>query len=258
MQPKIFELIASRIAVQAGELLLKRFGRSRIAVRKHGNDFATDADLASERFIVRELKKATPHIPILAEEGGGRATDWQKGLVWVVDPLDGTKNFQGGVPAWCVSIALMQDGEPIAGAITVPLTHECYSASRGSGTRLNGKKIQVSDNTNRLNATIMAELPRHDENQTTLMRDIRRVSTLLKSVRRVRVLGAAALELALVARGVADAYLDFSGNTKIWDVAAGIILIREAGGIIDRIRVDQTHHTVQVLASNGKIGSFVC
>lgn len=236
----------------AGTLLLKKFGRSIIAVNKGGNDFATDADLASERLILRALRKVTPTIPVLAEEGGGNSKDWQTGLVWVVDPLDGTKNFQGGVPIWCVSIALLQDGSPVAGAIYVPILDECYVASHGSAATLNGKKIHVSTIKKTSEATIMAELPRIHENHTTITRDVARVVKMLKSTRRVRALGAAAFELALVARGAADAYLDFSGNTKIWDVAAGIVIVRSAGGMIHEMNVNlKKAYTVQVLASNG-------
>lgn len=246
--------IAASTAKKAGRLLRQKFGKSKIAVEKSGWDFATDADLASEKLILNELKKATPKIPVLAEEGGGKALSWKNGYVWIVDPLDGTKNFQGGVPAWCVSIALLKDGKPIAGAIYVPLSDECYAAALGGGCTLNGKRLKVSSNAKTSEAVLMVELPRRYENRATLTQDVAKVSKLLKTVRRVRVLGAAALELALVARGVADAYVDLSGNTRIWDVAAGQLLVTEAGGKITDFREKTGNKAiVSVTATNGKL-----
>jgi len=226
---KAAQKFTEQIARDAGQLLLRHFGKSKIAVQKGCNDFATNADLASEKLIIKAIKKEFPEHAILAEESG--ANTKESDYCWVIDPLDGTRNFQARMPIWCVSIALLKDGEPILGVIYCPVLDELHSARTDGGAWLNGKKLAVSDNASLQNATVIAGIPglcygsQHD-------RAVRKMSKILKNVFRVRSLGAAAYENMLVARGAADAYIDLSGSTKIWDVAAAIVIIREAGGMI--------------------------
>lgn len=214
-------------AREAGKLLLGQFGRAKIAVQKGDHDFATAADLASEKLILRRLKKLAPDVAVLAEESGG---ELGPGDTWVIDPLDGTKNFFAGVPLWCVSLALVRAGQPVVGVIFCPLTGELYSARAGGGARLNGRKITVSPKNKLRDALALAEGPRHAA--PTFAVDLARFNAALQNLWRVRMLGSSAYALALVARGAADGFLDFALHTKIWDTAAGEVLVREAGGCV--------------------------
>lgn len=248
--------LAERTARAAGRILLKKFGHATIAVQKGAHDFATDADLASEQFIIAMLRRATPDIPILAEEGSGGATDWRRGRVWVVDPLDGTKNFAAGLPMWCVSIALVEDGIPIVGVVYAPVTRDLCAAHAGGGAFRNGQPITASRQTNFAESFLLVELPRKHEHTLRAFSTLLQHSVgLLTACRRIRTYGAAAYELALIAAGVADGYFDASGNTKVWDVAAGEVLVREAGGeIVVMTKYDQKNPTRRaVVAGNPAI-----
>jgi myo-inositol-1(or 4)-monophosphatase len=252
------ELIAAQrfaegLAKNAGKILLQRFGKSRIKVQKGKSDFATDADLASEKFILKEIKKRYPTHAILAEESGNhRDSKWQ----WVIDPLDGTKNFHFGLPFWCVSIALQHKGKTKVGVIFAPIVNQIFSARKGGGSYLNGKKIKVSANNKISEALIVTEIPRKHTSGKNFEKDVRDFTAVLKHVKRVRAFAAAAYDLCLVARGAADGYLDFSRNTKTWDVAAGSLIVKEAGGkIADVTLPGLPKNTVSVLASNAKLYS---
>lgn len=244
---------AEKLAQAAGKILLQRFGKSHIKVKKGKSDFATDADLASEKFILRELKKRYPQHAVLAEESGNhRESKWQ----WLIDPLDGTKNFHFGLPFWCVSIALQHKGKSKVGVIFAPLTKQLFSARKGGGSYLNGKKIQVSANGKISEALILVEIPRKHTSGKRFDKDVKDFTAVLKHVKRVRAFAAAALDLCLVARGAADGYLDFSRNTKAWDVAAGSLIVKEAGGkVTDVTLYNLPKNTVSILASNAKLHS---
>ena len=134
---------AENLARKAGELLLKKFGKSKIVIEKGSSDFATDADLASEKLIIREIKKHFPDDGIIAEETAFENCE-SKTDNWIVDPLDGTKNFHFGIPFWCVSIALQREGKSVAGVVFAPISNQLFSARKGGGAKLNGKRIRVS------------------------------------------------------------------------------------------------------------------
>lgn len=246
------------IAHEAGQLLLKHFGKSKITVQKGCNDFATNADIASEKLIIKAIKKQFPDHAILAEESGVStpgvaATPGVAQYTWVIDPLDGTRNFQAKLPIWCVSIALLKDGEPIIGVIYCPVLHEMHSARLGGGAKLNGRKLAVSEVNKLKDTTVIAGIPglcygpNHDK-------AARKMSKILKNVFRVRSFGAAAYEIMMVARGFADAYIDLSGTTKLWDVAAAMVIVREAGGVIyDHTEKHMPKHYKAICASNAKL-----
>jgi myo-inositol-1(or 4)-monophosphatase len=239
------------LAKQAGKILLKKFGKSKIVVKKSKTDFATDADLAAEKLIIREIKKNFPTHAIIAEESGYQG---KSEFRWIIDPLDGTKNFHFGLPTWCVSIALQKNQETIIGVIYVPLFNELFSAQKTKGAKLNNKKIQVSKTSKITESLILVEAPRQSANGPKFNQDLTTFTQALKKIRRVRILGTAAYELALVARGSADGYLDFSRNTKIWDIAAGELLVREAGGkTLDTSITNAKFPNASILASNEKL-----
>ncbi|MCF7845971.1 MAG: inositol monophosphatase [Candidatus Peribacteraceae bacterium] len=245
-----------RLAVKAGALLLKKFGHSKIKVQKGPSDFATDADLASEKLIIKEIKKHFPEDEILAEESNYHEARSLKHetRTWVIDPLDGTKNFHFGLPNWCVSIALQIKGKSVVGVVYAPVAKQLFSARKGAGAKLNGQKIHVSTQNKIEHSLILAEIPRRHTSGQRFARDLAAFTKSLNKVQRVRAFASAAYDLALVARGAADGYLDFSRNTKIWDIAAGELLIREAGGRVSDVTLPTLKFpNVSILATNGKL-----
>jgi len=186
-------------------------------------DLVTAADRASERLVVEQLRSRFPSHSIVAEEGGG--LDRGSEYVWHVDPLDGTTNFAHGFPAFCVSIGLARRGEIIAGVVYDPLRKELFSAEKGSGAYLNNRRIHVSPASalfGALFATGFASPRRHLDVNVYFFHQ---VSMLSHGIRRA---GSAALDLCSVASGRLEGYWEF--GLKTWDVAAGLLLVTEAGG----------------------------
>lgn len=248
---------AENLAKKAGALLLKKLGKSKIVVQKGSADFATDADLASEKLIIKEIKKHFPNHGIIAEETASSNPQLATSN-WVIDPLDGTKNFHFGLPNWCVSIALQREEETIVGAIYAPISGQLFSARKDGGAKLNGKKIQVSQTAKLSESMVVVEIPRRHTSGKRFAQDIRAFTDSLNKVRRVRAFASAAYDLCLVASGALDGYLDFSRSTKIWDIAAGELIVREAGGEVSDMTLPTSKFpNVSVLASNAKLhGKF--
>ncbi|HEY1656194.1 MAG TPA: inositol monophosphatase family protein [Candidatus Tumulicola sp.] len=215
---------ALSVAAEAGALLLERLDRPReIAEKGRRADLVTDADRASEAIVVARLKAAYPRAAILAEESGAHAGTSDER--WIVDPLDGTTNFAHGYPLFCVSIAYERAGELIAGAIYAPAMNECFAAERGSGARLNGRPIAVSPIAALADAmTCTGFHPADFERNAACFR------TISRRAQAVRRDGSAALDLAYVACGRFDGFWEFDLNP--WDVAAGTLIVREAGGTV--------------------------
>jgi myo-inositol-1(or 4)-monophosphatase len=186
----------------------------------------TEADLASQECVREKLLSAFPRHGFLAEENANHPSS-DDGLRWIVDPLDGTMNYVHGVPGYAVSIALEQSGKPLVGVVYDPILRECYSAIAGGGAFLNDRPIRVTRVTDLSQALVAtsfsAKVPR-DSPEISLFAEI-----LVRS-QSTRRMGSAALNLCYLAAGRFDAY--FALNTKIWDVAAGVLLVREAGGVI--------------------------
>ncbi|MFH1375963.1 MAG: inositol monophosphatase family protein [Patescibacteria group bacterium] len=261
MNPVQTQHFAEKLAMQAGRLLLRRFGKSTIKVNKGKSDFATDADLASEKLIIKEIRKHFPEDEVIAEETA--SGNYQVGTphwgvpttnTWVIDPLDGTKNFHFGLPNWCISIALQHKGQTVVGVVYAPVSNQLFSAREGGGAKLNGKKIKVSGTARLADSLIVVEIPRRHTSGKRFAKDIQAFTNSLNKVRRVRAFAAAAYDLCLVASGALDGYLDFSRNTKIWDVAAGDLIVREAGGQVSDVTLPNLKFpNVSVLASNKRL-----
>lgn len=197
------------------------------AVReKAPKDLVTEADEASQKTIQQLVLGYFPDHGFLGEEGTDiRGADAR--FRWIVDPLDGTANYVHRVPEFTVSVALECEGELVAGAILNPISNECFTAARGEGTRLNGRKIQVSDVEAMADALIAVSFsPGLDRNSPEISNFIN-VLTASQSLRRT---GSAALNLAFLAAGRYDGY--WATSTKIWDIAAGVLLVQEAGGVV--------------------------
>jgi myo-inositol-1(or 4)-monophosphatase len=214
---------ACDIAREAGALLAN-FAERRIGFELKGEfDLVTEADRASEALIVERLRSHFPSHAILGEEGGDRegSSDYR----WYVDPLDGTTNFAHGFPAFNVTMGLEHKGELIAGVILDPIRNELFMAERGSGAFLNGKRIQVSKAARIEDALVATGFPSRKRHLNVNVHFYYQLAMMSHGVRRA---GSAALDLAYVACGRLDAFWEFGLNP--WDIAAGVLLIREAGG----------------------------
>ena len=214
-----------KAARQAGTVLLRHMSKldSLNVFEKGRQDYASEVDSLAETEIIRELRRAYPDAAILAEESGAMG----KGkLTFVIDPLDGTSNFLRGLPHFCVSIALVENGEPIHGVIFDPLRNELFTTSRGSGTVLNDKRVRVADRKDLAGAMLITGFaPRERARASAQLKCIDALLTEAEDIRRT---GSAALDLAYVACGRVDAY--FEAGVKPWDIAAGALMVREAGG----------------------------
>lgn len=243
------------IAREAGTMLLEAFADTAsltIERKEEGvNNLVTDMDHRSERLIRSRLSKLGS-IRFMGEESATEI-DYE-GLVWVVDPIDGTVNFAHGIPIWTVSIALVEDGMPILGVIYDPNRREIYSATVGEGATCNGHPLSVSQIHELERSFLVTGFPYDvDRNPHGTIDTFARVLERGIAVRR---LGSAALDLALVAAGKFDAFWEVSLNP--WDVAAGILLVREAGGRVTSYASADDGETGRVitdrlLATNGLI-----
>ncbi|MCJ0825984.1 inositol monophosphatase [Luteimonas sp. 50] len=218
-----------KAARAGGSVLLRHMNKldALNIVEKERMDYASEVDGLAEAEIIKELRRANPDYAILGEEGG--AQKGNRGAsrhTWVIDPLDGTSNYLHGWPHWCVSIALVENGEPIHGVIFDPLRNELFTASRGSGAALNERRIRVSERKDLGGAMLITGFPPRERARVAPQMDCLR--TLLAEAEDVRRTGSAALDLAYVACGRADGY--FEAGVQPWDIAAGMLLVREAGG----------------------------
>lgn len=236
---------AQEIARESGALLNDFLAR-RIGFELKGEfDLVTEADRSSERLIVDRLKKHFPSHSVVAEEGSGeeRASEYR----WYVDPLDGTTNFAHGFPMFNVTLALERAGELIAGVIFDPVHNEMFSAERGSGAFLNGSPIRVSKVSKIESSLTATGFPSRKRHLNVNIHFYYQVAMLSHGVRRA---GSAALDLAYVACGRLDAFWEFSLNP--WDMAAGILLTQEAGGVCSDMRGGPVNlWGPHVLADNG-------
>jgi len=217
--------VAVRAARAAGSVILRYMNRvdSLKVEEKARMDFATEVDRLAEAEIVRELKRAFPDHSILAEEGGRSGTAPKQ---WVIDPLDGTHNYLRGFPHFCVSIGFLDHGDPVHGVIYDPLRDELFTASKGDGAFLNDRRMRVS-NREQVNGALLATgFPFRQRDYLDAQLGMTR--ELLREAEDIRRTGSAALDLAYVAAGRMDGFFEI--GLKPWDMTAGCVLVREAGG----------------------------
>lgn len=220
--------VCQKAARAGGAVLNERLGKVRVRLKSPA-DLVTDADLASQEIVTATLREAFADHQILGEEDlGGPAVDpINAEFCWVIDPLDGTTNFAHEVPHFCVSIALLHRGRLEAGCIFDPLRDELFSAARGEGAQLNGNPIQTSRVTTIEGALGAIGLPTVVDPQSPDLEAMLRAIPRFQALRRT---GSMALNLAYVAMGRFDAVWCYSA--RIWDIAAGILLIQESGGTV--------------------------
>jgi myo-inositol-1(or 4)-monophosphatase len=214
---------AVEIAREAGALIAAFFDRHIPFETKGEYDLVTEADRASERLIVERLSRHFPSHAIVAEEGGGHEN--ASGYRWYVDPVDGTTNFAHGFPCFNVTLALEAEGELIAGVIFDPIRNELFTAERGAGAYLNQSRIHVSQTRELANALVATGFPSRKRHLSINIHFYHQLGMLTHGVRRC---GSAAIDLAYVACGRLDAFWEFGLNP--WDMAAGRLLVAEAGG----------------------------
>ncbi len=245
-------LSAAEVAAMAGQLLHESQENRHEIKQKGAVDLVTEMDLASERLIKKELKQRHPEIAFFGEEDGGEA--WQNGLVWVVDPLDGTTNYANNLDHYCVSIALCQDGEPVIGVLAHPSRKQVYHCRKNGGAFCNNQPISVNSETVINSALAVTGFP---YNRRECMPEIlKRLEIMLMQVQGVRRLGSAALDLCYVARGIFSIF--WENNLKPWDVAAGSLLVREAGGNISCFNGSPMPlDSGELLATNGHLHATV-
>jgi myo-inositol-1(or 4)-monophosphatase len=221
---------------KASKILIRDFGElEKLQVSKKGPlDFVTNSDLKTEKIIIEELSKARPDYSIISEETGIKKNKDKKNT-WVIDPIDGTINFLHGIPHFSTSIALKNDNEIISGLIFDPIKNEMFYAEKNNGAFLNNKRIRVSKKIN-IEECLFATSGKNKKQIDFSYR---------KS-------GSAALDMAYVACGRYDGY--FQKNLHLWDIAAGIIIVKEAGGIINQINLDN-HKDIEIIASTPDINS---
>ena len=243
--------VMANAALKAARGLVRDFGeveQLQVSIKGPG-DFVSTADLRAERTLRNELKRARPGYALLFEEGGAEEGS-DPHHRWIVDPLDGTTNFLHGIPHFAISIALERDGEIIAGVIYEPTRDEMFWAEKGVGAYLNDRRLRVSARRQLSEAVIGTGIPFEGRgDHPSYISTLARVMAATAGVRR---LGAAALDLAYVAAGRYDGFWEF--GLSPWDIAAGLLLVREAGGFVSDFRGGQTMMTSgDVLAANDRL-----
>jgi len=232
-------------AKAAGDVLMKYFRKKHRIVEKEGAGIVTEADKAAEKLILNRLSRKFPKSSIITEESGEYRRD--DSLCWVIDPLDGTSNYAHGFPWFCVSIGLYENGKPRAGVIYHPVLREFFYAEKGRGATLNGKSIKVS-RTRRIESSLLSTGFYYSKGKN-LRQEVEIFRRMNEAARGVRRPGSAALDLAYVSCGRFDGF--WERGLSSWDVAAGFLLVEEAGGKITDYRGRPTTlHDREVVASN--------
>ena len=227
--------IMIKASEKASKILIRDFGEiENLQVSKKGpTDFVTNSDLKTEKIIIEELKKAKPNYSILSEENGTE-NNRDKDNTWIIDPIDGTVNFLHGIPHFAISIALRSKNELISGLIYDPIKNEMFYAEKNNGAFFNNQRIRVSKKNN-LDDCLFCTGERNFETDIPFRKS-----------------GCAALDMAYVASGRYDGY--FQNNLNLWDIASGIVLVKEAGGIVNEIDLSINNH-IKIIASSAEINS---
>ena len=225
-----------KAAEKASKILIRDFGEiENLQVSKKGpTDFVTNSDLKAEKVIIEELKKAKPHYSIISEENGIE-NNKDRNNTWIIDPIDGTINFLHGIPHFAISIALKSNEEIISGIIFDPIKNEMFYAEKNNGSYFNNHRIRVSQKNEIDDCLFVTGGKIYNDPDLPC-----------------RKTGCAALDMAYVASGRYDGF--FQQNLNLWDIAAGIILVKEAGGVLNEIDLS-IHKNIKIVASSTNISS---
>jgi myo-inositol-1(or 4)-monophosphatase len=241
-----------KAAEKAGRSLLRDFGEVenlQVSVKGPG-DFVSAADKRAEQIIYEILKEARPDYGFCMEESG--VIEGSKNIRYIIDPLDGTTNFLHGLPHWAISIALEKDGEIVAGLVSDPVKNEMFTAVRGEGAFSGRKRLRVSGRNDPLMSVIVTGAPRRVKAEQQL-RFVKEYDAMQAEGYSLRRFGAAALDLAYVAAGRCEAF--WERDLSAWDLAAGSLLVKEAGGFVSELDSDQKNpvETGHILAGNAHV-----
>lgn len=244
--------IAISAARAAGQILLRYHARlSEIKVKQKGmNDFVSEVDYHAEQEIISIIRKAYPDHAILAEETGKQEGQGGQSCEWIIDPLDGTTNYLHGIPQFSVSIAMRENNKLQLGVVYDPFKEELFCASRGEGATLNNKRIRTSTHNELTGSLLGTGLP-YKSNQE-LDAYLATLKAMLENSAGIRRAGSAALDLAYVAAGRFDGFWEFDLN--IWDIAAGVLLIQESGGMVSDLNGGNSFlDSGNIIAANGHL-----
>ena len=221
---------------KASKILIRDFGEiEKLQVSKKGaSDFVTNSDFKAEKIIIEELKKARPKYSIVSEESGVE-NNKDKSNSWIIDPIDGTVNFLHGIPHFAISIALKSNNEIVSGLIFDPIKNEMFYAEKNNGAFFNNQRIRVSKKNNIKDCLFATGGKLENEPDLSYRKS-----------------GSAALDMAYVAAGRYDGY--FQNHLNLWDIAAGIILVKEAGGMLNEIDLSE-NKKIKIIASSSDINS---
>ena len=238
---------------KAAKTLIRDFGEIenlQVSIKGPG-DFVTASDKKVEKILIDELQKARPNYSILSEEIGKINND--ESFKWIIDPIDGTVNFLHGIPHFAISIGLEHDGEIICGIIYDPIKDEMFVAEKGNGSYLNNQRIRVSSRSKLENCIIFTGGPKIGvKNRELFLKEYNNVSSKVPTS--IRKLGSASLDMAYVASGRCDGF--WQRDLKYWDIAAGIILVRESGGFVTDFKGEKGYmQNKTILVTNSKINN---
>ena len=240
---------------KASKTLIRDFGEIenlQVSIKGPG-DFVTTSDKKVEKILINELSKARPNYSILSEESGEIKNE--ESFKWIIDPIDGTSNFLHGIPHFAISIGLEQEKEIICGIIYDPIKDEMFSAEKGMGSYVNNQRIRVSSRTKLKDCMIFTGGPRYNSDKKEITLDEYKRFTSKVAIP-IRKLGSASLDLAYIAAGRADGY--WQRDLKYWDIAAGIILVKEAGGYITDFDGNSEYvKNETIIAANPKINKEI-
>jgi len=238
--------VAVAAAREAGALLRQHFGVTPDVKEMLAHDIKIDLDVQTQHLIAERLLAAFPEHALYGEEGlaGNQASDWQ----WIVDPIDGTVNYFYGIPHFCISIALRRGAEMQLGVIYDPMRDELWQVARGGTPTMNGRTIHVSTRQQLSDAILSVGMAKSKE---TIAGALPMLDYFIHRARKCRLMGSAALDLAYVACGRLDAYIESS--VSLWDVAAGMLLVEAAGGKFEMTPRQDNPDKISVRASSGRI-----
>jgi len=217
---------------KSAQVLKQGFWSEKVAERKEDGDIVSEFDRQVDKILVEGLKERFPNVGVISEESGESK---QEELNWVIDPIDGSSHFLKGNPIFCISVALQKEDQPLLGVVCKPMMNMYYEAAVGQGAWLNEVRLRISNIDKLASSHIFLEFPEEKFEGESLTSDefawrMKAVGKLTKACSNIEHHHTGSWGLALAAAGAVEAYLDFSGTTKPWDVAAGILLVKEAGG----------------------------
>lgn len=252
--------VAYKAALLGREVLLDHFGHLSKVSEKDQAGLVSEADIESEKVITTYLRSEYPDFAILGEEGGylNKSKNANKPIderaLWIIDPLDGTTNYVHQFPIYCISIGLEFEGELVVGVCDVPVFKKTYSAVRGGGAYVEGRRLKVSERSSIEKALLATGFSSYDK--SALRAQLQVFGELVGEARGVRRAGSAVYDLCLVAEGIFDAY--WEQNLSPWDTAAGALLVQEAGGVVTTFDTDAfSPFDNSIIAGNPKIHAHV-